>query len=59
MRLYLYKTVADQGRQLLKDNGIAIQVANRLAQELSDARPELRGGAIRCWSPTLMVSASP
>lgn len=53
MRLYSYapyhfdlvdsKTVADQGGQLLEDNAMAVQVADRLAQDRSDARPELRG----------------
>jgi hypothetical protein len=37
------KTVADQGGQLLEDETMAIHVADRLAEELSDARPELRG----------------
>ncbi|MCK1409524.1 hypothetical protein IVB48_29955 [Bradyrhizobium sp. 76] len=37
------KTVADQGGQLLEDSSVAIQVANRLAQELSETRPELQG----------------
>ncbi|WP_375160973.1 hypothetical protein [Bradyrhizobium sp. RDT46] len=36
-------TVADQGGQLLEDSSMAIQIADRLAQELSEARPELRG----------------
>ncbi|WP_376706906.1 DUF6894 family protein [Bradyrhizobium ottawaense] len=36
-------TVADQGGQLLEDASMAMQVADRLAEELSDARPELRG----------------
>ncbi|WP_407188601.1 DUF6894 family protein [Bradyrhizobium centrosematis] len=37
------KTVIDYGGQLLADVQMAIQVANRLANELSAARPELRG----------------
>ncbi|TQF30306.1 hypothetical protein [Bradyrhizobium sp. UNPA324] len=37
------KTVADHGGQVLEDVSMAIQVANRLARELSTARPELRG----------------
>ena len=37
------KTVADQGGQLLEDDAMAIQVADRLAQELSKTRPELTG----------------
>jgi|EndMetStandDraft_4_1072995.scaffolds.fasta_scaffold1313162_1 hypothetical protein len=36
-------TVADQGGQLLEDESMAIEVADRLAQELSVVRPELRG----------------
>ena len=35
-------TVADQGGQLLEDESMAIEVADRLAQELSVVRPELR-----------------
>lgn len=37
------KTVADQGGQLLEDESLAIEVADRLAHELSLSRPELRG----------------
>ncbi len=37
------KTVADCGGQWLEDAATAIRVANRLADELLAARPELRG----------------
>ena len=37
------KTVADYGGQLLQDEAMAVRVANRLAHELSEAQPELRG----------------
>jgi hypothetical protein len=37
------KTVAEQGGQLLEDWSMAIRVADRLAQELSETRRELRG----------------
>jgi hypothetical protein len=36
-------TVADQGGQLLADDALAMEVADRLAIEILDARPELRG----------------
>jgi len=37
------KTVADQGGQLLEDDLVAVQVADRLAEELTRNRPELQG----------------
>jgi hypothetical protein len=37
------KTVVDYGGRLLEDEELATEVAIKLAQELFDARPELRG----------------
>jgi hypothetical protein len=38
-----HTTVSDQGGQLLTDDDLAIQVADRLAAEILEARPELQG----------------
>jgi uncharacterized protein DUF6894 len=37
------RTVADQGGQVLADDFMASEVADRLAEELRSVRPELRG----------------
>jgi hypothetical protein len=37
------QTVSDQGGQVLQDDSQAVVVAEQLAQQLSDLRPELLG----------------